>query len=142
MSATGKGLLALILALGTQHAAGQSFHYVEPGVAACPAAPVPTTAGPKKVLRGVAHRGGIHVSCGFDQGSYTVTLNSTDPGATFSPNTFLVNFGRIVGTGAFAVTFATPGVQRVSTTITSNMGSPPVRGHFASSANAFHVVMP
>ncbi len=82
------------------------------------------------------------MSCGFDQGSYTVSLNSTDPNATFSPKTFLVNFGRIVGSGAFTVRFSTVGVQSVSTTITSNMGSPAVRGHFASPANEFNVVSP
>ena len=69
-------------------------------------------------------------------------MNSTDPGATFSPKTFIVNFGRIVGNGVFAVTFSTVGVQRVSTTITSNMGSPAVRGHFVSPANEFNVVTP
>ena len=84
----------------------------------------------------------IGVACGFGQGSYTVTLNSTDPGAAFSPRTFLVNFGRLVGNGVFTVTFSTVSVQSVSTSITSNMGSPPVRGHFASSANAFNVAMP
>ena len=82
------------------------------------------------------------MACGFDKGSYTVTLYSTDPGATFSPKTFLVNFGRIVGNGSFAVTFSTVGVQKVSTTITSNMGSPAVRGHFASRVNEFNVVNP
>jgi hypothetical protein len=86
--------------------------------------------------------GSVNVSCGFDQGSYTVTLNSTDPVATFSPKTFVVNFGRIVGSGVFAVTFSTVGVQRVSTTITSNMGSPAARGHFASAASEFNVVNP
>ena len=86
--------------------------------------------------------GSIRVACGFDHGSYTVTLNSTDPGATFSPKTFVVNFGRIVGSGVFAITFSTVGVQRVSTTITSNMGSPAVRGHFASAASEFNVVNP
>lgn len=86
--------------------------------------------------------GGITVACGFDQGSYTVNLNSSDPSATFSPKSFLVNFGRVVGNGVFAVTFWTLGVQSVSTTITSNMGSPAVRGHFASPANQFKVVLP
>jgi hypothetical protein len=62
-------------------------------------------------------------------------------GAGFAPKTFLVNFGRIVGNGVFAVTFATVGVQSVSTTITSNMGSPTVRGHFVSPANQFNVVI-
>ena len=82
------------------------------------------------------------MACGFDKGSYTVTLNSTDPGATFSPKTFLVNFGRIVGTRVFAVTFSTVGVQSVSATITPNMGSPAVRGHFVSPANQFKIVNP
>jgi hypothetical protein len=84
--------------------------------------------------------GRIHVGCGFDRGSYTVTLRSTDPGATFSPATFLVNFGRLVGQGAFAVTFSTAGVQRVSAAITSNMGSPPVQGQFFSPAGTFEVL--
>ena len=56
--------------------------------------------------------------------------------------TFVVHFGRIVGSGVFAVTFSTVGEQRVSTTITSNMGSPAVRGHFASAASEFNVVNP
>jgi hypothetical protein len=69
-------------------------------------------------------------------------LNSTDPGATFSPKTFAVNFGRVVGNGVFAVTFSTVGVQSVSTAITSNMGSPVVRGQFVSPTHAFNVVNP
>lgn len=80
------------------------------------------------------------MACGFEQGSYTVTLNSTDPNATFSPRTFLVNFGRVVGNGAFTVTFSTLGIQGVSAAITSNMGSPVVRGHFVSPGNEFNVV--
>ena len=142
MSAVCKTLLVLGLAVGTEHGSCQSFYYVEPGVASCPAAPAPTTAAAKTAPRGVAVHGGISVACGFDEGSYTVTLNSSDPGATFSPKTFVVNFGRIVGNGAFTVTFSTVGIQRVSTAITSNMGSPPVRGHFASPANEFNVVTP
>ena len=135
-------LLVLALAVGAEHGACQSFYYVEPGVASCPAAPAPTTAAPKAVARGVALPGSIKVACGFDKGSYTVTLNSSDPGATFAPKTFVVNFGRLVGNGVFAVTFSTVGVQTVSTSITSNMGSPAVRGHFASPANEFNVVIP
>ena len=135
-------LLVLALAVGSEHGACQSFHYVEPGVASCPAAPAPTTAAPKSVPRGVPVPGRIIVACGLDQGSYTVTLHSTDPGATLAPKSFLVNFGRIVGNGAFAVTFSAVGVQRVSTTITSNMGSPAVRGYFASPDNEFKVVNP
>ena len=142
MSAVCRSLLALAFAVGSEHASCQNFYYVESGVPSCPAAPAPTTAAPKVVPRGVSMSGSISVACGFDQGSYTVTLNSTDPGATFSPKTFVVNFGRIVGSGVFAVTFSTVGVQRVSTTITSNMGSPAVRGHFASAASEFNVVNP
>ena len=142
MSAVCKTLLVLGLAVGAERVSCQSFYYVEPGVASCPAAPVPTTAAAKTAARGVAVPGGISVACGFDEGSYTVTLSSSDPGATFSPKTFVVNFGRIVGNGAFTITFSTVGIQRVSTAITSNMGSPPVRGHFASPANEFNVVTP
>jgi hypothetical protein len=142
MDAVSRTVLVFAFAVGSGPACGQSFHYVEPGVASCPAAPVPTTAAPKAVPRGVPQPGSISVACGFDKGSYTVTLNSTDPGATFSPKTFLVNFGLVVGKGAFSVTFATVGVQSVSATITSNMGSPAVRGHFASPANEFNVVNP
>ena len=69
-------------------------------------------------------------------------MNSTDAGATFTPKTFIVNFGRVVGNGAFAVTFSAVGVQTVTTTITSNMGSPAVRGQFVSQANQFNVVNP
>ena len=140
MTAVCKSLLLLALAVASEPVYCQRFYYVEPGVASCPAAPAPTTAAPKAVSRGVPVPGSISVVCGFDQGSYTVTLNSTDPGATFSPKTFVVNFGRVVGNGVFAVTFSTVGVQSVSTTISSNMGSPPLRGHFASRANKFNVV--
>ena len=140
MSEVCRALLVLAFAVGSGHVSCQSFYYVEPGVASCPAAPAPTTAAPKAVPRGVPMSGSISVACGFDKGSYTVTLNSTDAGATFSPKTFLVNFGRIVGTGVFAVTFSTVGVQSVSATITPNMGSPAVRGHFVSPANQFKVV--
>jgi hypothetical protein len=142
MSVVCRTLLALAFAVGSEPVSCQSFYYVEPGVASCPAAPARTTAPPQAVLRGVPMSGSISVACGFDKGSYTVTLDSTDPGATFSPKTFLVNFGRIVGNGVFAVTFATVGVHSVSTTITSNMGSPMVRGHFASPANEFNVANP
>ena len=142
MSAVCRTLLVLALAVGAEHGACQSFYYVEPGVASCPAAPTASTAAPKAVARGVALPGSIKVACGFDKGSYTVTLNSSDPGATFAPKTFVVNFGRLVGNGVFAVTFSTVGVQTVSTSITSNMGSPAVRGHFASPANEFNVVIP
>jgi hypothetical protein len=141
MSAVCARLLVISLAFAAQQGHGLSFYYVEPGVASCPAAPAPSTAAPKVVAHGVAVRGSIKVACGFDQGSYTVSLNSTDPNAAFAPKTFIVNFGRIVGNGAFSVTFSTAGAQSVSTTITSNMGSPVVRGHFASTANEFNVVV-
>ena len=150
MSAVFKTLLVVACAASAGRAYCQSFYYVDPGVAACPAAPAPatasttasTTASPKAVTRGVSVPGSIRVSCGFDQGSYTVTLNSTDPSATFTPKTFLVNFGRVVGNGRFAVKFSATGIQSVSTTISSNMGSPAVRGHFASPGNEFNVVNP
>lgn len=119
---------------------GQMFYYVEAGVASCPMPPMPTAAAPKAVSRGSAVHGRIHVSCGFNQGSYTVTLSSTDPSAAFSPKTFLVNFGAVVGNGAFAVTFSTVGVQSIAATITSNMGSPAAKGHFVSPTNKFNIV--
>ena len=93
-------------------------------------------------MRGVPMPGSIGVVCGFERGSYTVTLNSTDSDATFSPKTFLVNFGRMAGNGVYAVTFSTLGVHSVSATITSNMGSPPLRGHFVSSSSEFNIVSP
>ena len=137
-----RALLLFTFAVGAQQGACQSFVYVEPGIASCPAPPAPPANAAKTVRRGAPLTGTIGVSCGFDKGSYTVTLNSTDQSASFSPKTFLVNFGRIVGNGVFAVTFSTVGVQRISTAITSNMGSPPVRGQFASAANEFNVVDP
>ena len=142
MSAVCRTLVLVAFAVGPKHGACQSFYYVDPGIASCPAAPAPTTAAPREVPRGVAMSGSVSVACGFEEGSYTVTLSSTDPGARFSPKTFLVNFGRIVGSGVFAVTFSTVGVQRISTAVTSNMGSPAVRGHFASPADEFKVVNP
>ena len=137
-----KTLLVIGCVAVTHHGHCQSFYYVEPGIASCPMSPVPGTAAPKAVALGVSMPGSLRVSCGFDLGSYTVTLNSTDPSATFSPKTFLINFGRMVGNGVFAVKFSTAGVQSVSATITSNMGSPAVRGHFASPANEINVVSP
>jgi hypothetical protein len=135
-------LLPFALATGAQPAAGQHFVYVEPGVAACPATPAPAASTPKAAQRGARVSGSLRVTCGFDQGSYTVSLNSTDPGATFTPKTFIVNFGRIVGNGAFTVTFASVGTHSISAAITSNMGSPAVRGQFASRVNVFKVVDP
>lgn len=120
----------------------QNFFYVEPGTAACPKAPTPTSAAPKAVQPGVALSGRLHVGCGFEQGSYTVTLSSTDTAATFTPKTFLVNFGQIVGAGVFAVRFSTLGLQSVSTSITANMGSPMVLGRFESDGGRFNVVAP
>jgi hypothetical protein len=142
MKAVCRALLALASAIASGHASSQSFDYTESGIASCPAAPAPTTAAPKAVTLGVPVSGSLRVACGFDQGSYTVTLNSTDPGATFSPKTFIVNFGRLAGNGVFAVTFSTVGLQSVSTAITSNMGSPAVRGRFVSRADTFNVAEP
>lgn len=140
MRSGGCTLLAMALAAATGPGYGQDFYYVEPGVAACPAAPAPSATAPKPVARGVPVPGRLTVTCGFDQGSYTVTLNSTDPGATFSPKTFLVNFGRIVGGGVFSVTFSTLGVQSIAVAITSNMGSPVVSGRFVSPTREYEVV--
>jgi hypothetical protein len=135
-------LVGLFFSLGPALAQGQNFYYVEPGLASCPAAPAPSAAAPQKVTKGAVVPGRISVKCGFDQGSYTVSLSSSDPGAAFSPKTFVVNFGQVVGKGTFAVRFSTVGVQTVSATITSNMGSPAVRGQFLSPGNEFDVVTP
>jgi hypothetical protein len=124
----------------------QTFVYVEPDNPACPVMAVPPAAPPKKVAIGETVAGAIKVGCSFKEGSYTVTLSATDPSAIFSPKTFLVNFGRLAGNGdgdgAFAVKFATAGEQTITATITSNMGSPPVRGRFASSTNLINVARP
>jgi hypothetical protein len=142
MRAALRGLALVALLLGARPGACQSFVYVDAGIAACPAAPVPTGAAPKTVRIGAAVPGSIKVSCGFDQGSYTVRLNATDPGARFSQNSFLVNFGRVVGSGTYTVTFATAGVHRVSAAITPNMGSPALQGRFASAGDEFNAVPP
>lgn len=142
MNAVSRTLVLFALALCARQGVCQSFVYVEPGNASCPAVPGTTAGAAKTVPRGVPVSGSIRVTCGFDQGSYTVTLYSTDPGAAFSPKSFLVNFGRLAGNGAFTVSFSTVGVQNVSAAITSNMGSPAVRGYFASAANEFNVVQP
>ena len=142
MSALCARLLVAALAVLAGHGHCQDFYYVEPGVASCPAAPKPIEAAPQSVARGIPLSGRIRVDCGFSQGSYTVTLNSSDPSATIAPKSFLVNFGRIVGSGVFAVTFSSVGLQSVSTSITSNMGSPAVQGHFVSRSNEFKVVSP
>ena len=141
MNAVCRAVLAFAFAVGAQQAACQSFVYVEPGLATCSAVPS-STAAAKTVQRGAPVPGSIRVSCGFDQGSYTLNLSSTDPSASFSPTSFLVNFGRIVGNGVFAVRFSTLGVHSVSVAITSNMGSPAVQGRFVSPANEFIVVNP
>ena len=140
MTGLRRTLTVLLLAVGPQQGFCQSsLVYVEPGLAACPALPV--AIGPAKtVQRGASVSGSIRVACGFDSGSYTVSLNSTDPDATFTPKTFLVNFGRIVGNGTYSARFSAVGLQSVSASITSNMGSPAVRGHFESAANGFNVV--
>lgn len=136
-------LFLLALAVSAQPGVCQGvLVYVEPGLASCPAPPVAASASAKTVQRGAPVAGSIRVSCGLDQGSYTVSLNSTDPDAAFSPKTFLVNFGRVAGNGVYAVRFSTLGLQGVSATITSNMGSPAVRGQFVSTASGFNVVQP
>ena len=141
MKAWCRSLLWVALAVGSQPGVCQTFVYIEPGLAGCPAAPASAVAA-RTVQRGVSLSGSIRVTCGFDNGSYTVSLNSTDPNASFSPKTFLVNFGRLVGKGAFTVTFSTVGMHSVSAAITSNMGSPAVQGQFASTTNEFLVVNP
>lgn len=140
MKVSRAALLAAALTTVASPGRGQSFIYVEAGLAGCPAAPVATSAAPKEVLRGTAQSGLIQVSCGFKHGSYTVSLNASDPDARISPKTFIVNFGRVMGSGSFTVTFANAGVHTVSATITSNMGSPAVEGRFVSSASTFKVV--
>ena len=135
-------LLLFTFALWARQGACQNFVYVEPGNSACPAVPAATAAGAKAVQRGAPVAGSIRVSCGFDKGSYTVTLGSTDPNASFQPKTFLVNFGRIVGKCGFTLRFSTLGVHSVAATITSNMGSPAVPGHFVSPDHEFMVAGP
>lgn len=136
-------VLLLALGVGAQQGVCQSaLVYVESGLASCPTPPVIVSATPQTVQRGARMAGIIRVPCGLDQGSYTVSLNSTDPDAAFSPKTFLVNFGRIVGNGAFTVRFSTVGLQSVSATISSNMGSPAARGYLVSAASGFNVVEP
>lgn len=134
-------LLATALAAGTQPAASQHFVYVEPGVATCPAPPAAASEA-TTVRQGARVSGSLRVDCGFGQGSYTVTLNSTDSLAVFMPKSFIVNFGRLVGDGAFTVKFSTAGAHRITVAITSNMGSPTVHGRFASAASEFNVVPP
>jgi hypothetical protein len=126
------------------HGMAQTFVYVEANNPSCPV-PVPVAvlqAAPKTVKSSVSVPGAIRVACSFREGSYTVTLSSTDPSATFSPKTFLVNFGTLSGSGAFSIKFATLGEQTIFATITSNMGSPPLFGKFISSNNIVNVVGP
>jgi hypothetical protein len=134
--------LLLVLLIGAQQSFGQDFFYVEPGNPACPVVSAPAPAPAKMVKSGVAILGSIRVGCGFDKGSYTVTLNATDPMAAFAPKSFLVNFGSVSGPPTFTVTFATVGIHHISATITSNMGSPVVPGRFSSVTNEFTVVRP
>ena len=140
MRAACRALVVLAVATASAYGRCQSFYYVEPGNVACPAAPAETPAAPTTVERGASVSGSISVSCGLDKGSYTVTLDSTDPAATFAPKSFLVNFGAVVGDGVFTVTFHTVGVQTVSAAIASNMGSAAVRGYFTSRTSEFNVV--
>jgi hypothetical protein len=128
-----------VLALCATPAAGQRFDYVEPGLAACPSPPAAARGQPRGVAPGAAVPGRIHVQCGLDRGSYTLTLNATDPQATFVPRSFIVNFGRLAGDGRFVARFATPGAHGVSVAITSNMGSPVPQGRFESADNEFDV---
>jgi hypothetical protein len=134
--------LFLVFLTGSQQSFGQNFFYAEPGNPACPVVSPPAPASPKVVKSGVAIPGSISVRCGFDKGSYTITLNASDPMAAFSRKSFLVNFGSVAGPAKFTVAFATAGTHTVSATITSNMGSPAVPGRFSSVTNEFAVVRP
>lgn len=138
--------LALTLALGAGAARGQCpsaqdaagpqgpliVSYAEPGLAGCQPMPATVPTAARSLRLGVAVPGRIAIGCGLDQGSYTVTLRSSGGEATFAPPAFIVNFGRVVGSGAFTATFSTPGVHHVIGSITPNMGSPVVRGQFAA----------
>lgn len=140
MTAWRRALLLLLLASGAWPALCQSLVYAEAGVATCPAVPVATAT--KTLQLGTPVSGSLRVSCGFAQGSYTVILNSSDPGAAISPKTMLVNFGRLAGKGTYTVRFSTLGLHRVSADITPNMGSPAVQGYFASAGNELYIVQP
>lgn len=133
--------LCLGLTVGPGHLAGQDLYYVEPQAASCPRLPDPQSeATPRPVVAGAPVRGRIHLRCGLDHGSYTVTLSSTDPSATFAPKTFIVNFGQFVGKSDYVVTFATAGVHRITAAVTSNMGSPAAAGQFVGADTTFRVV--
>lgn len=129
--------VALFVIGGPSH--GQTLQYVEPGLASCPPLPAASKLKPTPVARGRAVPGRLVVRCGFRDGSYTITLVSSDPAATLSPRSFLVNFGKLASTGAFSVTFATDGLQQVSATVHPNMGSPPAPGRFEGTDNRFKV---
>jgi hypothetical protein len=133
---------AVALAAWCGHGLAQTFVYVEPNNPKCPIPVAVPQAAPKTVKSGVPVSGAIRVACSFSEGSYTVTLSATDPNATFSPKTFLVNFGTLSGSGAFSIKFATLGEQTIFATITSNMGSPPLHGKFISSDNIVNVGSP
>jgi hypothetical protein len=135
-------LLVLALVAWYEHGLAQTFVYVEPNNPACPVVAAPPLAVPKLVKSGALVSGALRVSCGFTEGSYTVTLSASDPNATFSPKTFLVNFGSLSGSATFAVKFATVGEQTIFATITSNMGSPVLLGKFTSFTNVVNVVGP
>jgi hypothetical protein len=134
-------VVAALLIWGAEGLA-QTFVYVEPNNPSCPIVGLAPQAAPKTVKSGAASRGAIRVSCGFTEGSYTVILNSTDAKASFTPNTFLVNFGSLSGAGTFSVKFATLGEQTIFATITSNMGSPVLLGKFTTADNVVNVVGP
>jgi hypothetical protein len=134
------GLLAMLV--GCRQSLAQTFVYVEPDNELCPVAAAPVVVPAKKVAIGSPVAGALRVSCGFTQGSYTVVLSATDPNAIFSPKTFLVNFGNLAGTGKFTVKFTTAGEQTISATITSNMGSPVLRGTFTSATHRVNVIRP
>jgi hypothetical protein len=137
-----KFLVTTALAVYGAQASGQTFVYVESNNAACPVVSMPPQPIPKTVKSGGSVVGSIRVSCSFTEGSYTVTLSSTDPSATFSPKSFLVNFGNLSGSGAFSAKFATVGEQTVFATFTPNMGSPVLTGKFVGTNNIVNVVSP
>jgi hypothetical protein len=137
-----KFLGAATLAIWGSQVGAQTFVYVEPNNPACPVIAVSPEPIPKTVKSGVSVPGSIRVRCSFTEGSYTVTLSSTDPNATFLPKTFLINFGSVSGTGAFSAKFATAGEQTIFATFTSNMGSPVLLGRFVSTNNIVNVVGP
>jgi hypothetical protein len=132
----------LVGVTGSSQGLCQTLYYQEPGNASCALRSASTVVDRKQVKTGMPVTGSISISCGFGNGSYTVTLGSTDPGATFAPKSFLVNFGSLVGDGQFTVTFATMGRQTISAIITSNMGSPAVPGRFTGLHNEFDVERP